>query len=299
MINQYRAGFTYTLEFDFYNDSGDRISVANPLAEIYTPLRNKYLSNVALTPGTTVGRYNLNLFIPATGMTVGHWFGVASGITGNSIVTFSEPWPFEIIDYSSEPFWLSVKEFRDYIEADDTDHTRDKSYKQMVQCAMELIEGYCKRRFGQRQYEETIEIKSTTRIKLKHYPIQQIVGLTPTTHITPRSSGVLQEIIGNEPTSFYFRLDAANGVMKLTDVSGFDFEYDGILLGISYIAGMAIIPEPVRTAALSMASKLVNLSTSEGIDSIRLSDLSFALERKLFDDNIEDALKLFRRVEIS
>jgi len=299
MINQYRPGFTYTLEFDFYNDDGDRVDMASPIANVYTPLKNIYLTNVALTPGVTVGRYTYDLFVEP-GLTVGHWFAVASGITGGaSIVSFSEPWPFEIIDYTQEPFWLSVREYRNYIEADDTDHTRDKFYKQMLQCAMELVEGYCMRRFGLKQYDEVIEIQSTTRVKLKHYPIQQIVGITPTTQIIPRSVGVEVETVANSPTTFYYRLDAQNGILKLTDVAGFDFEYSGILLAISYIAGMQTIPEPVRTAALALTSKLVNLSTSEGISSIRLSDLSFALERKLFDDTIGDALKLFRKAEIA
>ena len=297
MINQFRTGYTYSLTFDFYNDTGDRVDVANPLADVFTPLRNKYLSNVNLSAGITTGRYTYNLAVPS-GLTPGHWFGIASGITGNSLVVFSEPFPFEVVDIPNEPFWISLNEYRDYIEADDTDHTRDKFYKQVLQASMELIEAYTKRSFGQRQYDEVIEIKSTTRVKLKQYPVQSIVGLTPTSQIIPRSRDVLEEVITSEPTSFFFRLDGDNGILKLTDSAGFEYEYDGILLGIAYIAGLATIPEPIRTAALQLTSMLCNLATSEGIESIRLSDLSFALDRKLFDGTVGDALRLYRKIEI-
>ena len=79
--------------------------------------------------------------------------------------------------------------------------------------------------------------------------------------------------------------------MKLTDSNGFEMVYNSMLLALTYIAGFASTPEPIRAAVLALASRLLNLSTSEGIATIRLSDISFAIDNKLFEGHIGDLLK--------
>lgn len=293
MIRQYIPGSTYTLFFNFF-ETGVRTPVDNPVVDIFTPERTRYLTSQSLTTVSGVtGRYRFDLFVPA-GLTIGHWFGLASGIT-DSATLFADQVPFEIIDPVSEPFWLSLEELREHLEIDEDCRDQDVLHKGMLQAAMEVTESYTKRQFGLRSYSEVIEIKSTTRVRLKRYPIDSIIALTATGKIIPRDvNQLVVETVTNERISFFFRLDAENGLIILVDSAGFDEVYDGLLLAITYKAGFATIPENVRRGALMIASRLINLASQEGLRSVSIADLSFSMSDKIIDQAIKDMLNPFK-----
>jgi hypothetical protein len=296
-IRQFIAGQTYSISFNFFDDLGFRTPIDSPVVSVYTPHRTAHINAAGLSEDSLViGRYNYN-FYSAPGLTFGHWFALASGITNSSTI-FSESVPFEIIDLTSEPFWLGLTEFRDYLEIPDDDHTRDSFHKQMLQSSIELIEAYTRRIFGVRGYSEKIEIKHTDRVHLKHFPIVSISALTATSKITPKRPSLLVEIVSDQLVPFNFRSDDRNGVLLLTDTAGFDSSYDGVLLAITYEAGFLTIPEPIRMAGLALASKLANLATSEGIDSVRLADLNFALQRELISGTIADMINPYKVINV-
>ncbi len=281
MIRQFIIGLTSSLEFEFRDSIGDLTPVTSPVVNIYTPEKTLYTTSAALTPLASVGKYKYD-FLVAPGMTYGHWFGLGIGTT-NSIQIFSAVQPFEIINPVDEPFWVGLEEFRDYLEIPDDDHTRDGFYKQCLQAGIELTEGYTNRKYGIRTYEEVHELQNTDRVKLTRFPVSAIVGLTATTATVTGTN-----------LQIYYRLDGPNGVLKLTNNVGFDSVYDEVLLTVTYKAGFATIPEPVRQSALALGSALVNLASSEGISNIKLSDLSFALSRNLFSGHIGEMLAPFK-----
>jgi hypothetical protein len=289
LLRGFLPGLTYRLDFDFFDDSGNRLGLDAPTANVYTPEKQAFLSSQSLTAVTT-GKYGFNFFLPA-GATVGNWFALGTGYT-TGVTTFSDAVPFEVVDITVEPYWVSLGDLRGYLQVDDDDHTRDSLYKEILRAAIQLVEAYTHRTFGLRTFEELIEIKNTDRVKLKRYPIQAITGATPTIQISPYSqTSLVQQSITGSIVNFNFRLDKENGIMKLTDSSGFEMYYNGMILALTYIAGFPSTPEPIRAAVLALASKLVNLATSEGISSIRLSDISFAIDNKLFEGHIGDLLK--------
>ncbi len=293
MLRQYIPGSTYTLLFNFFA-TGVRTPVDTPIVDIYTPERTKHLDSQALTvvPGIT-GRYRFDFFV-TSGLTVGHWFGLASGIT-DSARLFADQVPFEIIDPVSEPFWLSLEELREHLDIDEDCRDQDALHKGMLQAAMEVTESYTKRQFGLRSYSEVHEIKSTTRVRLKRYPVDTITALTATSKIIPRDvSQLVVETVTNDRVSFFFRLDAENGLIILVDSAGFDEVYDGLLLAITYKAGFATVPENVRRGALMIASRLINLASQEGLRSVSVADLSFSMSDKIIDQAIKDMLNPFK-----
>lgn len=277
-VRQYLTGKTYSINMNFFDDVGIRTPVDDATITVYTPHKTEY-TIAGLTPDTlVVGKYNYN-FYAASGLTRGHWFALGSGITASTTV-FSEAVPFEIVDISLEPYWLGLSEFREYLDLTDDDRSRDSFFKQMLQSAIELVETYTRRTFGIGSYTETIEVKHSERLELKHFPIISITGLTAT--------GI------GRITPFYYTADNTNGIIKLTDSSGFDLCYDSALVTIEYEAGFLTVPEPVRMSALMLASKLSNLATSEGISTVRLADLSFSLDKGLFEGPIAEMLKQYR-----
>jgi hypothetical protein len=282
-IRQFLVGLTHQLSFEFRDDDGDLTPVDNPVVNIYTPDRSLYLASAALTTTSVVGAYTKDFYV-ASGLTYGHWYGLGIGTT-NSVQIFSEANPFEIFNPIYEPFWVGLTEFRDYLELPDDDHTRDNFLKQCLQAGLELCEGYCQRRFGVRDYSETFDVQDTDRVRLTNYPVVGIVGITATTNTV---TGANLEL--------FYRLDSNNGILRLINNVGFDAIYDGVLLAIDYRAGFATIPEPVRQAAFALGSALVNLASSEGISTIKLSDLSFALSRKLFSGHIGEILTPYRNM---
>ena len=211
----------------------------------------------------------------------------------------SDQYPFEIVDLTVEPFWVSLFEFRDYLNISNDDHTRDRFHKQLLQASMELVEAHTARKFGTQIVNETIEIDGTARVKLNCFPIQQITALTVSAQLIPRSiTSLVNEKFTGSQVSFFFRLDEPNGIMVLTDDNGFEIIRDALLMNITYEAGFASVPEPVRQAALALASQFNNLACNEGFDTVRLTDMSFTATRSLFKGVIGDMLKPYRNVGI-
>lgn len=293
-VRQFLTGFTHTLYFSFFDDSGARTNVDSPQVTIYTPEKSKYADGDTLTLTATAGKYQYSFFA-APGITSGHWFAMGVGATNNDTI-YSAVTSFEITDIQSEPFWVGLEELRDYLELSDTDNrSDDKNLKQALQSAIELVEGYTNRSYGLYQYDETIQIINTERVKLKHFPIYSIVGVTATYKIIPRDTqNLVTETLTNQDVSFYYRLDADNGVLYLTDSAGFDLCYEDLLLGISYIAGYADVPEPVRQAVLSIAATLNKMSCTEGLSTVRLADVSFTPVKNIIDGVIKDLLAPYR-----
>lgn len=290
MSHQILTGFTYTFHYHFTDELGAPTAVDNPVVNFYTPQKTEYYSQVALTATSTVGDYQRDFFAPV-GLTIGSWFSLGIGITQSSTI-FSEAVPFEVMDITLEPFWLGFEEFRTFLELADDDHDSDHKLKQALAAAIELVEGYTHRVYGIRAVEEIIEIKDTDRVTLKKFPVNTITGITATYRTIPRdvSQNILIETFTGSNAPFHYRLDYENGVMKLLDGAGFDSNYDGVLLGISYLAGFASVPEPVRQAVLSLAAKINALSCTEGISAMRFADVSFSVDKGLFDGNVGDML---------
>lgn len=287
-VRQYLTGNTQSLFFSFWGTSG-RTPVDTPTVDVFTPQKTRYIIGAGLTTTDTVGKYKYDLYL-APGVTVGHWFSLAVGIS-NGQTYYSESNPFEVVDYTFEAAWVGLEEFREYLQLEDDDRDEDGNLKQALQVALELVEGYTHRRYGIYQYDETLQIQDTDRVKLKHFPINQIVAVTPSYQIIPRSpTNLVTETIVGSQVGFYYRLDAENGILYLTDQAGFEYTYDTLLLGISYLAGFATIPEPVRQAVLSLAATLHNLACSEGIEYLKFSDINFAMTKSLFDGHIGEML---------
>jgi hypothetical protein len=295
-VIKYLAGRTYSLGFNFFDSVGDRTTVDIPTAIIYTPERTSYIETLLTADSLVIGKYNYNFHV-ASGLTFGQWFAVATGIT-NSTTLFSEVVPFEIINIRNEPLWVGLTEFREYLDISDGDHTRDGFYKQILQAAISLVEAYTRRTFGVKSFNETIEIQHTNRIKLKHFPIVNIVAMTATTLIRPMQVDVFNESLTSSVVPFHFRLDTENGIIKITNSSGFDDTCDNIILAVSYNAGFLSVPEGVRLAVLALASKLSNMATSEGIESIRLADLNFALQKDIISGSIADMLNVYKIIDL-
>lgn len=295
MIRQFSAnGLTHSLYFSFWGASGVRTPVNNPLVDILTPQKSKLVSAGALTLSDTVGKYVYNLFLPE-GTTVGHYFARATGLTTNDTL-YSESQVFEVIDYQYEPLWVGLEELRSFMELEDDENREgDNTLRQVLATALEAVEAHVHRQFGIRQVDETIQVKCSDRVLLKQYPVNSIIALTASYRIIPRDvNNLLTETVSDSVlASFFFRLDAPNGVLYLTDNAGFDNTYDDLLLSISYLAGFATIPEPVREAVLRLAMSLNNMVCTEGLSSVRLGDISFSAERHLFDGHIGDLLKDF------
>lgn len=295
MLRQFLPGKTYSLIFDFFDDAGNRTAVENPTTDFYDPYRQPFLTGVAgVTVSGYVGRYT-SPFYSTPGLTIGQYFGLCNGLT-NGFTVFASQEPFELISPFEEPLWIGLRDFREYIQADDTDHTKDSFYNQCIQTSMDLVEGYTRRKYLVQAYNELYEVKRTDRVMLMHFPVQMIAGLTATVRIIPRSQTQVIEILQGNPVPFHYLLDAGNGILHLTDMAGFDQVYDQLLIAISYWAGYPTLPDAVRSAALSIASSLVNLATTEGISNLRLADLSFAIDKGIIDGKVKELLAPFRNV---
>lgn len=283
------GGLTYTMFFNFFGSGGLRTSVDSPTVDIFNPQKNRIITSAELMTTELSGKYRYDYYA-TTGLTPGNYFAVAVGLTDNNTL-FSPVNTFEVIDYISQAEWVGLEELREYLQLEDDDRDEDENLKTALNVALELVEGYTHRRYGIYQYDETLQIYDTDRVKLKHFPINQIVAVTPSFQIIPRSpDSLLTETIVGSQVGFYYRLDAENGILYLTDQSGFEYTYDTLLLGISYLAGFATIPEPVRQAVLSLAATLHNLSCSEGIEYLKFSDINFAMTKSLFDGHIGEML---------
>jgi hypothetical protein len=291
-IRQFSTGLSHSLTFDFWNTAGARTPVDNPLVDVLTPQKTKYINAASLTTTSVVGQYAYTLFLGA-GVTIGHWFARGIGLTTNDTL-YSESQVFEVINYEFEPLWVGLPELRQYMSKDDDDRSDDQNLRQCLQTAIELCEGHTRRHYGIYSYHEIVEVKDTDRVKLKKFPIDSLVGITATSSITPRdTTNLLVESISGALVSFYYRLDSENGVLYLTDSAGYDYTYDGVLLSIDYQAGYATIPEPVRTAVLKIAAALFNMICTEGLSYVKIGSMSFATERKLFDGPVGDMLAPF------
>lgn len=296
-IRQYQTGRTYSLAVNFFDEIGTRTPVDSPTLTIYTPYKTIYSTPTLIADPLTIGKYYHNFYV-ATGLTFGHWFALGAGITANT-TTFTEAVPFEIINLQTEPFWVGLTEFREYLGESDNDHTKDNFYKQILQASIELVEAYTRRTFGVRGYSEVIEIQHVDRVKLKRFPVISITALTATSLITPRTPTSFVETISDTSlVPFYYRTDLDNGLLKLTDSGGFDSSYNDVLLAITYEAGFLNIPEPIRHCVFMLASKLANMATSEGIETVSLADLNFALQKDLISGSINDILSQYKVVEI-
>jgi len=297
VLKQFRAGLTYRLTFDFFDEDGiNRTGVDSPIVDIFDPFRSKLVDGAALVAAVSgiTGQFTFDFFV-TSGLTQGHYFAIGTGLTLTDITLFADQVPFEVIDPISEPFWVSLAELREHLEVDPEDHSRDSFLRGILAAAMEVVEQYARRRFGVRAFSELIEVKDTDRVLLKNFPVQVITALTATAQIIPREvDRLFVETITDSNINFFFTLDAPNGVMKLTDFAGFDEPYTGVLLGITYVAGFPAIPESIRRATLMIASKFCNMSGSEGMDSVRLADISFTLSKRIFDQNIKDMIDPFR-----
>jgi hypothetical protein len=292
-VNSLLVGRTYSLNYDFRDYLGALTTVDNPVVNLYTPQKELYLNEVALTTTDITGTYRLNFFAPV-GLTIGHWSSIALGITQNSTI-FSEREVFEVIDVRLEPAWLSLEELRTFLSVDDDDRTGDTNLKQALQAAIELVEGHTHRHYGESRYTEIIEVTETDRVQLKHFPIVSIVGLTATYRTYPRNTqGQLSETLDGSQFSFHYRVDYTNGIIKLLDNSGYDMTYCSVLLSLDYTAGFVSVPEPVRSAALSIAAQLNALACTEGIESIRFSDMQMVADKKIFDGHIEELLRPYK-----
>jgi len=290
-IRQFNVGLTHSLDFSFWNISGVRTAVDNPLVDILTPQKTKYVNAASLTTTGVVGKYGYSVFLPP-GLTLGHYFARAVGLTTNDTL-YSESQVFEVIDYQGEPLWVGLEELRQFMSKEDDDRSDDQNLRQVLQCAIELVEGYTRRHYGIYQTDETIQVNHTDRVKLKKFPVNTILGITPTLSMTPLSYTNLVETISGSQPSFFYRLDSENGIIYLTDSAGFDDTYDGMLLAVSYLAGFATVPEPVRTAVLKIAVALFNMICTEGLSYVKIGSMSFATERKLFDGVVGDMLAPF------
>lgn len=292
-IRQFSTGLTHTLYFSFWNSSGTRTPVDSPTVDILTPQKTKYVNAASLTTTDTVGKYAYQMYaIP--GLTVGHYFARAIGLTTNDTL-YSESQVFEIIDYTWEPLWVGLEELREFLGKADDERDDDPNLRSCLQTALELVEGYTNRQYGVCQIDETIQIKDTDRVKLKKFPVNALVGITPTVKIIPRDvTNLVTETITDTQVSFYYRLDSDNGIIYLTDSAGFDTYYSDVLLGVSYLAGFATVPEPVRQSVLKIASALFNMMCTEGLTTVKLGSMSFAVERKLFDGVIGEMLADFK-----
>jgi len=288
-IRQFSAGLTHHLTFNFWNTAGARTVVDNPLVDVLTPQKTKYINAAALTTTSVVGQYAYSLFL-AAGVTVGHWFARATGITTNDTL-YSESQVFEVIDYQYEPLWVGLEELRQFMGKEDDDRTEDQNLRQCLQTSIELVEGYTRRHYGVYSYDEIIEVKHTDRVKLKKFPINTLVGITATSSITPRdTTNLLTESVSGALVGFYYRLDSENGILYLTDSAGYDYPYDDMLLSVSYLAGFSTIPEPVRMAVLKLSAALFNMICTEGLSYVKIGSMSFAVDRKLFDGVVGDML---------
>jgi len=295
---QFLTGFTHTLQFNFYDETGNPIGVNSPETRIYTPDKAIFLEGQSLSLlAGTCNSYTFDFFATA-GLTVGQWFAIGTGLTtpANSMV-LSDQYPFEIVDLTKEPFWVSLDEFYTYLEVDPIDHSRDRHFKQLLQTSMQLIEDYTQRKFGTQIVNQTIELQHATRVKLNCFPVQSIVALTVQARIIPRQlDNLFSQTFTGSQVSFFFRLDAGAGIIILTDENGYEIPRDDLILTTTYRAGFPSIPEPVRTAALQLTSQLDNLVCNEGYDTVRLTDMSFTPTKSLFKGVIGDMLRHYRNV---
>lgn len=298
---QVHTGFTHQFTFGFFDEDGNPTSVDSPIVDIFTPSREKHVKGAALVSDGT-GQYTHD-FAATLGLTPGHWFALASGVTTSAaLAIFSDTVPFEIVDTKLEPFWVSLNELKDYLDIPRTDRTRDSFNKMMLSASMGLVQSWTRREFGLRLYDEIIELHTTDRVSLRHYPLVTITAITPTQEIEPFEFNKIVQTVSGATVQFFFRQDQHdkdNGILRLTDSAGFELSYDGILVAIQYLAGFPTIPEAVRTAVLVLTSNLINLSTTEGLETIRLTDLSFAIDRKLFEGQVFDLLAPYRTQEIA
>lgn len=293
-MKKFLPGLTYSLTYNFFDNSGSAIDMDNPTASILTPENTTY-TTLSLT-GSTTGVYSANIFI-SSGLTQGNWSSVASGLC-NNISYFSSVIPFEILDYGARPNWLGLEDFRDYLEEDSNDRSRDNLLIRVLDSAMLSVEGYTRRAWGVKSKSETIELQRQDRILLKRYPLVTISGLTATiTGYTPRTPDTLNvETNAGGTVSFYYRLQPEQGMLVLTDEEGYSCEYTDTIVTVDYTYGNSIIPEPVRLATLMLASKLLNIIHQEGVTTLRISDVQYSIDRNLFAGEIKSLLDKYKSI---
>lgn len=294
MARKFLPGLTYSLTYNFFTDLGAALDVASPVASIFTPENTTY-TTLSLT-GSTTGVYSSDIFIP-TGLTQGNWSSVATGLCSN-VSYFSSVIPFEILDFGARPNWLGLEDFREYLEEDADDHTRDNLLIRVLDAAMLSVEGYTRRAWGVKSKSETLELQRQDRILLKKWPLVTIAGLTATNvGFTPRTPSSLDiETNAGGTVSFYYRLHADEGMLILTDEEGYACEYSDMIVSLDYTYGNTIIPEPVRLATLMLASKMLNIIHQEGITTVRISDVQYSVDRKLFEGEIRSLLDKYKSI---
>lgn len=293
MITQFLTGLTYSLLFNFRDELGVRTSVSSPVVNFYTPQKELYYNQASLTTTSVIGQYQFDFFAPV-GLTVGHWNALGVGLSHGTTL-FSERQVFEVFDIHKEAFWCGLEELRGFLNLEDDDRTNDKNLQQALRAAIELVEAYCHRSFGEDQIDEIIEIVSTDRVQLKRFPVNSIVGITATVKTIPRGIGnIVIETLTGAQVGFYYRLDGPNGILHLLDSAGYDLERDGLLLCITYRTGFVSVPEPVRQATLSIAAQLNALACNEGVESVKFSDMQFVRDRRIFSGHTEELLRYYR-----
>ena len=296
-LRQLLPGNTYSLIFDFFTLAGNRTNVSTPAVNIYTPERTAFVSgSTALTAVAGVtGQYTYSLSV-TTAMTVGTWMSVATG-TSQSSILFSSYETFNVINFITEPTWLGLEDFREYIEEPDDVHTYDSLFNRLILSSMKLVEAFT-RPWGFYRASEVRQIRNADRMLLKAgYPVVSITGLTVTESYTPASPGNLSaETSIGTTISFYYRLDKPTGTIIFTDSDGFESYYEDIFIAVDTMMGDGVVPEPMRLLGLYWASKLLNLHTNEGMDNVRLGDINYALRKGLMDDTAKDLLLNYKTI---
>lgn len=298
---QFIAGTTANLIYDFYTTAGVHTTVLNPIAKIYTPEHQEY-SSVSLTAQSGVtGQYYYNFGVPSAGLTIGHWSTIGVGFTNNSTM-FTFVQPFEIVDFTQEPFFIGVQILRDYLEIPDTDHTKDELYKRILAIAVSLVEQYLQRKISVHNISETFHVQHSSNIILKDYPVVQINGMTMSylfSGAVPSAPNTSSITTTSSTDEFFFHLRKDAGVLQLIDDVGTECIYRDFAVEIDYKAGYLQIPQSIIGAILMLASGILNVSQSEGLQLVRFSELSFTFSKGLFTQLIQDALIGFKRVSFS
>lgn len=300
-VRQFQAGHTYNITFDFYSDLGTPTPVEDyPTLLLFNPYKKLEVSGLTLTSlaGVT-GRYEREYFMPV-GMSVGTWFFIATGLTQTDRTLISKQLVFEVIDLGTSFGWISLEEFRDFLSCDPLDRDNDSTLQQVLTAAVQLIEQLTKRTFGLHDVSESFWIpEGNTSYVLKQAPILQITGLTAGTVVqtlTPNNLTVAG--ITTSLSDFNFLLDDHNGVLRFTDTYGYPYCYQNVYVEIDYVAGESTVPALIRQHTLSIASKILNKMTAEGLDAIKFADLSYSFSKGILDQDTVQMLELYKHTAI-
>jgi len=177
------------------------------------------------------------------------------------------------------PDLITLEDVKIFLNVASGSTTHDALLKLLIEQYSAVIEGYCRRKFSQDNYEEVYDGNGKTSLLLDNYPIISIESLT----------------IDDYPyTASDYLIYKNEGEIKLVEDA---FAIGNQNVEIEYTAGFEEVPADIKLCCTEMtASKFKEIDGNRiGIASISFGDQNTTFRESEFTDKIKNILNRYRK----